>query len=123
MDAVGGVLMVAGAVFALLAGVGVLRFGDTYARMHAASKGPTLGLLLVALGAGMRIGTWPATATLVLVVILQLLTTPVGAHLVGRAVHELEPGLVDDVDELADRDAAERTSASGAGPDGDATPS
>lgn len=87
LDFVGGVFLIAGALFALLAGIGVHKFRDPYSRMHAAAKSPTLGLVLVAIGAGLRIRTFEAVATLVLVVILQLLTSPVGSHLVARAVH------------------------------------
>jgi multicomponent Na+:H+ antiporter subunit G len=126
LDVVGGALLVAGAVFMALAGVGVVRFRDLYARMHSASKGPTLGLLLIALGAGLVLRTTAVVAALVLVVALQLLTAPVGAHLVGRSVHRRVRLDYDTVDELA-RD--ERTygdepeDAPGEGPDATASAS
>ncbi|MFK7917996.1 MAG: monovalent cation/H(+) antiporter subunit G [Ilumatobacter sp.] len=100
LDAVGGVALIAGALFALLAGIGVHKFRDPYSRMHAAAKSPTLGLVLVAFGAGLRIRTFEAIATLVLVVILQLLTSPVGTHLAGRAVHLRVKVPQDGLDEL-----------------------
>lgn len=106
LDAVGGVALIAGALFALLAGIGIHKFTDPYSRMHAAAKSPTLGLVLVALGAGLRIRTFEAIATLVLVVILQLLTTPVGTHLAGRAVHLRVNVPLDGPDEL-ERDEAD----------------
>lgn len=43
-------LIVAGIFFFLCAAVGLLRFPDFYARMHAAGKGDTLSSLLVILG-------------------------------------------------------------------------
>ena len=43
-------LIVAGIFFFLGAAVGLLRFPDFYARMHAAGKGDTLSSLLVILG-------------------------------------------------------------------------
>lgn len=100
MDAVGDVLLVIGAAFALVAAIGVLRFRDVYSRMHAAAKAPTLGLILVAVGAGLRIGTASAAATLVVVVVLQLVTAPVATHVVSRAVHEQMDVPVDGVDDL-----------------------
>lgn len=105
LDAVGGVALIAGALFALLAAIGVHKFRDPYSRMHAAAKSPTLGLLLVAVGAGLRIRTFEAVATLVLVVILQFLTSPVGTHLAGRAVHLRVKVPQDGLDELS-RDEA-----------------
>jgi multicomponent Na+:H+ antiporter subunit G len=105
LDVVGGMALIAGALFALLAAIGVHKFRDPFSRMHAAAKSPTLGLLLVAVGAGLRIRTFGAVATLVLVVILQLLTSPVGTHLAGRAVHLRVKVPQDGIDELS-RDEA-----------------
>lgn len=107
LDAIGGVALIAGALFALLAGIGIHKFTDPYSRMHAAAKSPTLGLVLVAVGAGLRIRTFEAVATLVLVVILQLLTSPVGTHLAGRAVHLRVKVPLDGPDELARDEALE----------------
>ena len=50
VDRVADALMVAGAAWALIAAVGVLRFDDVYSRMHAATKAATGGLLLVLAG-------------------------------------------------------------------------
>lgn len=80
------VLLVAGAALAAVAGLGLVRFPDVLARMHAATKPATLGLVLVAAGTGLRLTATGDLATLGLIVALQLLTAPVGAHLVGRAV-------------------------------------
>ena len=107
MTLVAGILIVLGATFTMLAGVGALRFSDVYARMHPAAKGPTLGLLLVAVGAAIELRSLAAVLALGLVVILQFLAAPVGAHLLGRAIHQRLPLQLDEVDELA-RDLAER---------------
>lgn len=101
LDTIGGICLILGASFALLAGIGVHRFRDPYSRMHAAAKSPTLGLILVAVGAGFTIRTFEAVATVFLVVVLQLLTSPVGTHLAGRAVHLRVDVPQDGPDELA----------------------
>lgn len=104
------VLLVVGAVWSLLAAIGVNRFGDIYARMHAATKSTTLGLLLVLAGAAVQLGGMDALK-LLLAAVLLFLTAPIGAHLVGRAVHRNRRGVpmrIDRVDELrAAREAAE----------------
>ena len=100
LDAIADVLLIIGASFALLAAIGVHRFHDTYSRMHAAAKSPTLGLLIAATGAGLRLRSGPAIATLVLVVILQLLSAPVATHILARAVHLRIRVPQDGVDEL-----------------------
>ena len=106
MNTVGSVLILAGSVLVALAGVGLVRFDDLFVRMHMATKPPTLGLLLVAVGAGFRIDGSFAVASLTLTVALQFLTAPVSAHLVGRAAHRRGEWLRDEavMDDLAEVD-------------------
>jgi len=94
------VLLFLGAFFALAAAIGLLRFPDALARLHAATKPQILGLILVVLAVAVSLQSWPALLTLVPVVVLQMLTAPVAAHMVGRAGYRtgtFEPeALVDD---------------------------
>ena len=104
MELAGSVLLVLGALLALLAAVGLQRFDDVFARMHSATKPATLGLMLVLGGAALAIPSPGAVAKLMLVVLLQFITAPVAAHLVGRAAYragtELSPDTI--VDEAAE---------------------
>jgi multicomponent Na+:H+ antiporter subunit G len=98
------VLVLIGAVLTLLAGVGVVRFDDVYARLHALTKATTLGFLLVLLGAAIALHDPNDITSLVLAAALQLLTSPVGTGLLARAAYRAE-GLrhrVDTVDQLAE---------------------
>ena len=104
VDLVAGVLLVFGASLILLAGVGVARFESIYARMHAAAKAPTLGILAIAIGVSLSIRSVVALVTALLVVLLQMITGPVGSHLLGRAVYRTIRPPLDGVDELAGRD-------------------
>jgi multicomponent Na+:H+ antiporter subunit G len=109
MDVVSGVLVVAGAALAMVGGIGVVRFPDLYSRMHAAAKAPTLGLVLVAIGAAIEIDTMLAYTTLLLVVILQLLSSPVGAHALSRASRRQISIDLDAVDDLTRDETADDT--------------
>lgn len=101
IDVIAGLFMVFGSALVLLAGVGVVRSWGIYARMHSAAKAPTLGVLSIALGLALSVRSTTALVTSFLVVILQLVTGPIGTHLLGRAVYRrLQPEL-DGVDELA----------------------
>lgn len=97
------VLVLLGSGLALVAGIGVVRLPDVFARMHAATKPATLGLLLICIGAAVSDAGFSDVAKLTLVVVLQFLTAPVGAHMVGRAAYHagglLHPGTV--LDELS----------------------
>jgi multicomponent Na+:H+ antiporter subunit G len=103
MAFVSGVLEVVGAAFVLIGGIGVIRFGDFLSRTHPATKAPTLGLILIVTGVAIELHTAVAIITVVLVVVLQLLTVPVGTHMLGRASHGSDDVeiVVDEVDELA----------------------
>lgn len=100
-----GALMTVGALLALIAGIGLQRFPDVFARMHAATKPATLGLALVLSGAALLMPDAGAVAKLLLVVVLQFITAPVGGHLVGRAAYRAGTELSEEtqIDELADK--------------------
>ncbi|MFB4302155.1 monovalent cation/H(+) antiporter subunit G [Actinomadura sp. NTSP31] len=76
-----------GAGASLSAGLGLLRLPDLFTRMHAATKSQAVGLLLVLVGVGIRFPTIEVLTSLVLVALLQIMTVPVAAHLVGRAAY------------------------------------
>jgi multicomponent Na+:H+ antiporter subunit G len=96
-------LILFGASFAMLAGLGVVRFKDVFVRMHVATKPATLGLMLVLSGALIRADGLAPSFKYGLAIVLQFLTAPVAAHLIGRAAYQA--GAADDVelevDELA----------------------
>lgn len=79
-------LFLIGAVIAVVAGVGLLRFSSTYGRMHAAGKASPVSFLMIAIGASVELG-WVGAAKLVVAVAAIVFTLPVGVHLLFRAVH------------------------------------
>lgn len=84
-DVLGLALVVAGALLCLSAAIGLLRFPDLLTRMHAATKPQALGVILVLIGVGLRTRLGLDVGMLILIGAFQLLTIPVGAHMVGRA--------------------------------------
>jgi multicomponent Na+:H+ antiporter subunit G len=102
MNVVAGIFIIAGSLLAMIGGIGVIRFGDLMSRVHAAAKAPTLGLLLIAVGAAIEIGSADAIVTLALVVVLQLLTSPVATHVLARASYGQVDFALDGKDDLAD---------------------
>ena len=104
LDLAAGVLVVLGALLSLVAGVGVLRFPDALSRLHAGTKPQVLGLVCIVLAVALSARTWSALLLLLPVVLFQLLTQPVAAHMIGRAGYRTK-NLRSDllvVDELAD---------------------
>jgi multicomponent Na+:H+ antiporter subunit G len=100
-------LLVSGALFMLLAAVGLVRLPDLYLRMSATSKAATLGASLVLLGAALHFGTVAATGKALVIVAFLFLTAPAAAHAIGRAGYRRGSprweGTV--ADELADEDS------------------
>ena len=81
------VALILGALMSLLAGIAVLRFPDTMSRIHAATKPQVLGIMLLMLGVGLRLGSPAVIGMLVLIVVLQFVTAPVSAHLTVRVAY------------------------------------
>ncbi len=88
MEWVVAILVVSGALFTLVAALGVLRLPDILIRMHASTKAGTLGcglfLLALAVYSG---GDTGVIARAVAAFVFILLTAPVGAHMIGRAAY------------------------------------
>ncbi|MDO5635336.1 MAG: monovalent cation/H(+) antiporter subunit G [Micrococcus sp.] len=85
LDVVAAVLLIAGSLLSLVAGVGLVILPDLLTRMHAAAKPQVLGLLLMLAGLAVVWKAWVWLPILVFAWALQMLTAPVAAHLVGRA--------------------------------------
>ena len=75
----------AGLVFFLAGTLGLLRFPDTFSRLHALTKADNLGLGLLALGLAFQAENWATVAKLGLIWGLALLAAGTVAQLVARA--------------------------------------
>ena len=104
LEVVSSVLLLAGVALALVAAVGLVRLPDVLSRMHAATKPATLGLLLITVGAALRMQDAGDAVKLLLVAAFQFLTAPVAAHMIGRAAYRSGAGALDElvVDDLRD---------------------
>ncbi len=85
VDVVSAVLLLVGALLALVAAVGLHRLPTLGARLHAATKPATLGVSCLLLGAAPQVPAWEDRVTLLLAIAVQLSTAPVAGHLLGRA--------------------------------------
>lgn len=75
-----------GLAFFAAGSVGLLRFPDAATRLHALTKADTLGLGLVALGAGLHLDAWQAWLRLGLIWAFVLLASATASHLIARHV-------------------------------------
>ena len=108
VDIISATLLLLGCLMAVTAAIGLVRFPDTLSRMHAATKPQTFGLLLILLGAVLRLGDSVDSGMLILAGLFALITAPVVAHRIGRLAYQEQrarDGLMDQRDmESPDRD-------------------
>ncbi len=107
MNVVGTVLALTGILLIALAGIGLLRLPDVYSRLNAAGKAAGLGIVLVLLGDLVTTPGWGTAAKVLLAIVLQLVTVPVGSFALGRAAYRSGAPLWHGTcyDELADDSA------------------
>lgn len=85
------VAVVAGAFFFLAGTVGLLRFPDTFTRLHALTKADNLGLGLVVMGLLPQMDGVMAGLKLILVWLMVLLASATVSQLIARAVRRGGP--------------------------------
>ncbi len=81
------VLMLLGAFFMFLAGLGMLRMPDLFLRMSSTAKAGTLGAGLILLGAAIHFDNFGIYTRSIAIIVFLLLTAPVAAHMIGRAAY------------------------------------
>ncbi|WPR74803.1 monovalent cation/H(+) antiporter subunit G [Algoriphagus sp. NG3] len=74
-----------GALFILLAAVGIVKMPDLYLRISVTTKAATLGIGLILLAAGIYFADTAILVRVIAIIVFMLLTAPVGAHMIGRA--------------------------------------
>ncbi|PWB66038.1 MAG: Na+/H+ antiporter subunit G [Bradyrhizobiaceae bacterium] len=79
------VLASAGVVFFIAGTLGLLRFPDVYARLHALTKADNLGLGLIALGLVLQAGNVWQALKIVLVWLLAIFAAATVSQLIARS--------------------------------------
>ncbi|WP_133127388.1 monovalent cation/H(+) antiporter subunit G [Legionella nagasakiensis] len=77
--------LLVGAMFILIAALGIMRMPDLFLRMHAAAKAGTLGVSLMLVAEALYFSTWLVTLKVSMAIVFMFLSAPVGFHLIGRA--------------------------------------
>ncbi len=100
------ILIVPGALFCVIGGIGMVRMPEFYTRMHASGIIDTLGAAFLLVGLMLQPADWNATLKLAVILFFLTITVPTAAHAVIHAAHAsgYEPKLA----EGADEEAAER---------------
>jgi multicomponent Na+:H+ antiporter subunit G len=88
-------MVTAGVVFLVAGTLGLLRFPDVYARLHALTKADTLGLGLVCMGLALQAPGLAMALKYLLIWVLMLMASSIGATLVAGTAYAagIEPNL------------------------------
>lgn len=97
IETLGRAVALLGAVLTLLSAIGVVRFPDVLTRTHALTKASTAGFCCVAVGAAVTLSSTNDVTSVLLAAGIQLLTIPVAANLVNRAIHRAGRSRPDEV--------------------------
>jgi multicomponent Na+:H+ antiporter subunit G len=87
VNVIGGALIGAGVLLCVAAGIGLLRFPDTFTRANAGTKAAGLGVAAVLLGVAFIVNTPEAWWKMLLAIGIQFATAPVAGHVIGRAAY------------------------------------
>jgi multicomponent Na+:H+ antiporter subunit G len=79
------VLASLGALFILLAAIGLVRMPDLYLRISVTTKAATLGIGLLLVCAAIYFKNISITSRVLAIIFFMLLTAPVAGHIIGRA--------------------------------------
>lgn len=80
-------LLFTGTFLFFLTGLGLIRMPDVFSRMHAATKGASLGVALLLIAAALFFGETGVVTKVVVTIVFIFLTAPVAASLLGRAAY------------------------------------
>ena len=85
LDLLSWACLMAGVALAIIAGIGLIRLPDLFARMHAAGIGDTLAALLILLGLMLQSGWTLNLAKLALIFFFIFFTSPTSTHALAKA--------------------------------------
>src|SRR5690554_1856128 len=97
-------LVLLAGILSLAAGVGLLRLPDTLQRLHAGAKPQVLGVIVICIALMLRTPSLPVLALGSLVIVFQMLTQPIAAHMAVRTAYRQDAYIAElmVVDEMAD---------------------
>ncbi len=81
---IGGLSIFLGALFIVIAAIGLYRFQDLYLKMHAATKAGTLGSGLVLLGVALYARDMHIITEVILLILFIGITNPISGHIIAK---------------------------------------
>lgn len=87
-EIVSAILIVIGVLFVLISAIGVIRLPDFYIRVSAITKAATVGVASIMIGVAIYYNDVGVATKASVIVLFLLITSPIAAHIIGRAAYE-----------------------------------
>ncbi|XCB30863.1 monovalent cation/H(+) antiporter subunit G [Arcanobacterium hippocoleae] len=84
-DILGVFCLVLGSGFIFISAIGMLRYQDLLSRQHVATKPQVFSVIMFLLGVILLVRESAVTWTLLIVIVFQLVSSPISAHMLSRA--------------------------------------
>lgn len=81
-------IIIIGVLFVLTSALGVVRLPDFYIRVSAITKAATLGVACIMVGVAIYFNEVDVALKAAAIFIFLLITSPIAAHIIGRAAYE-----------------------------------
>lgn len=93
LDVLSWVLLVAGSLFAMTGGLGLVRLPDFFSRIHAGGITDTTGAGLILAGLMLQAGLGQTTFKLLLILLFLFITSPTSVHALAQSAlaHGVRP--------------------------------
>jgi multicomponent Na+:H+ antiporter subunit G len=88
IEIISAIVIILGVLFVVIGAVGLLRLPDFYIRISAITKAATLGVACIMIGVALNYNEISIAIKAFAVVLFLLITSPIAAHIIGRAAYD-----------------------------------
>lgn len=87
VEIISAIVIIIGVLFVVIGAIGLLRLPDFYIRVSAITKAATMGVACIMIGVALNYNEISIAIKAFAVVIFLLITSPIAAHIIGRAAY------------------------------------
>nr|MBS0038468.1 monovalent cation/H(+) antiporter subunit G [Saprospiraceae bacterium] len=88
IEIVSAAVIMTGVIFVFISAIGLVRLPDFYIRVSAITKAATLGVSCIMIGVAIHFNEVGVAIKAVAILVFLLITSPIAAHIIGRAAYE-----------------------------------
>ncbi|MPV86510.1 monovalent cation/H(+) antiporter subunit G [Ostreibacterium oceani] len=81
------IMVILGVIFVFIGAIGLLRLPDFYIRVSAITKAATAGVACIVIGVAIHADDVGVAFKALIIVVFLLITSPIAAHIIGRAAY------------------------------------